>query len=370
MNRDLRWKKDDRLLIVLLVCVSVMLIFDFLIVSNLLQYHALDQQMEALHQRIGFLKQEAVWQEKEAGYEQLTESRNVPETVELTENRDVSEIVKQDEGESEKGTEKGKQENLLAEESLKRNLEEIMKNTGDIGGQWAISVMDLSDGTVCGIRDDISMQSASVIKVFIMAAVYGRICYPENEALAVYAPEQYEGELKDLLTNMITVSDNDAANRLVELLGEGDFQTGKEVVNSFCQSNGYYGTHLGRRFLEEVPRDDNFTTAADCRKILWDIYSGSCVCEEASAKMMSFLQNQTVKTKIPSGIPEGITCANKTGEMPEGYGLGCIENDIAVVYGEHKDYILCILANDLNGRNEEAKKKIREISRYIYEEFM
>lgn len=94
----------------------------------------------------------------------------------------------------------------------------------------------MSDGSVCEKNGKVSMQSASVIKVFIMATVYDRICYPQNEQTAIYISEQYDGELRDLLSNMITVSDNDAANRLVELLGNGDFNVGKEAVNAFCSA--------------------------------------------------------------------------------------------------------------------------------------
>ena len=235
------------------------------------------------------------------------------------------------------------------------------------GAKWAVSVQNLSDGARYEKNAEESMQSASVIKVFIMAAVYGKICYPASDQEAVYAQEQYDGELKELLTNMITVSDNEAANRLVELLGNGDFEAGKQIVNAFCRENGYTGTHLGRRFLAENPTDDNFTTAADCGKLLREIYGGSCVSQEASAKMLELLKGQTRTGKIPSGLPQSITAANKTGEMSEGYGLGCIENDIAIVYGEQQDYVICVLSNDLAGRNEEAIQKIQEISSYVYE---
>ena len=179
--------------------------------------------------------------------------------------------------------------------------------------------------------------------------------YEEKRAVEIYS------------TTNETVSDNDAANRLVELLGNGDFNVGKEVVNAFCSANGYNNTHLGRRFMDTNPADDNYTSSSDCRKILSDIYNGVCVNSEASEKMLQFLSAQTRKGKIPSGIPSGIQSANKTGEMPEGYGFGCIENDIAIVFGEQQDYVICILSNDLGGRNESAIERIRNISSYVYE---
>ena len=106
------------------------------------------------------------------------------------------------------------------------DLDSLVSDAEANGEKWAVSVQNLSDGSVCEKNGKVSMQSASVIKVFIMATVYDRICYPQNKQTAIYVSEQYDGELRDLLSNMITVSDNDAANRLVELLGNGDFNVG------------------------------------------------------------------------------------------------------------------------------------------------
>jgi beta-lactamase class A len=101
-------------------------------------------------------------------------------------------------------------------------------------------------------------------------------------------------------------------------------------------------------------------------KILSDIYNGKLVNEEASGKMLDILKGQTVKHKIPAGLPSGYISANKTGEMPEGYGLGCIENDTAIIWPPVGDpYILVVLSNDLGGRNDEAQEIIRQISSFV-----
>ena len=213
---------------------------------------------------------------------------------------------------------------------------------------------DLESGKIYGYCDSDIMQSASVVKVFIMGAVYQYICYPDAESPEIPYQEAYEGQLRDLIGNMITVSDNNAANALVEILGQGDYQRGAEIVGEFCKRYGYTATSIGRRFLESNPSGDNYTSASDCRKILSDICAGRLVNGEASAKMLAFLKNQTRKGKIPAGLPQGYSSANKTGEMPEGYGLGCIENDMAVVFppeGMGKGYILVILSDHLGGDN-------------------
>ena len=244
-------------------------------------------------------------------------------------------------------------------------LTQVVSGREAMGEHWAVGYEDLESGEVCGYHDADVMQSASVVKLFIMGAVYRYMCYPPKGEEPVPFGEEYEGQLRETLNNMITVSDNDAANLLIDRLGGGDFKKGAELIGEFCKENGYVGTSIGRRFLESNPTGDNYTSAADTRKFLSDIYHGKLVNEEASAKMLEIVKGQALKNKIPAGLPEGFTSGNKTGEMPEGYGLGCIENDVAIIFppeGEGEGYILTVLSNDLAGRNDEAIAAIQQIS--------
>ena len=231
--------------------------------------------------------------------------------------------------------------------------------------QWAVSVLDLKTGAEGDLNGDVKMASASVIKVFLMATIYDRVCYPASEERHISFEESYDGELKQLITDMITVSDNTAANTLLERLGNGDAMAGMAVVNEFCQENGYAQTSFGRKFLEAPTTGDNWTSANDCRNLLASIWQGTCVNAEASGKMLEYLKNQTRTGKIPAGIsdPDAIT-ANKTGELAGDYGQ-YVENDIAVVeHGDHA-YILCVLSEDLQD-NGTAISCIQELSAQVY----
>ena len=231
--------------------------------------------------------------------------------------------------------------------------------------QWAVSVQDLKTGAEGDLNGDVKMASASVMKVFLMATIYDRVCYPASEDRHISFEESYDGELKQLITDMITVSDNTAANTLLERLGNGDATAGMAVVNEFCQENGYAQTSFGRKFLEAPTTGDNWTSANDCRNLLASIWQGTCVNAEASGKMLEYLKNQTRTGKIPAGIsdPDAIT-ANKTGELAGDYGQ-YVENDIAVVeHGDHA-YILCVLSEDLQD-NGTAISRIQELSAQVY----
>ena len=292
----------------------------------------------------------------------------IPETEKRTEEEteSVSETVVKPPEIKEKGKTKETKQNYPAEYTEMGPVSDIYKNylaSREKNGEvWAVGLKNLENGKTYGYNCRKVMQTASVIKVFIMGAVYDRVLYPAAKSQRINYQESYDGELKSLLTAMITVSDNESANRLVEILGGGDFEAGMKIVNNFCQKYGYKDTSLGRKFMETNPSGDNYSSAADCCRILSDIYSGKCVSRKASAQMMKLLKAQEQTWKIPAGLPKGFSSANKTGEMPEGYGPGCIENDIAIIFSPYGDYILSILSNNLNGKNEEADAVITQIS--------
>lgn len=244
-------------------------------------------------------------------------------------------------------------------DSLEKNYTDPLEQKGEL---WAIAAMDLKTQAYSTVNAEQSMQSASVIKAFIMAAVYDKLVYP-NEGTTVSS--DYESTLKPLLTSMITVSDNDSANELVRKLGGGDFQAGAAIVNEFCQERNYTATHLGREFLATDPTDDNYTNASDCCRLLSEIYNSSLVNADASAEMLSLLQAQTKTEKIPAGVPSGVATANKTGELADSDKLGVVENDIAIVFDENHPYVLCVLSNNIQN-NTSAQDTIKKISADVY----
>ena len=245
-------------------------------------------------------------------------------------------------------------------DTLEKTYVDPLKATNET---WAIAAIDLSDHAYSTVNAEASLQSASVIKAFIMAAVFDKLVYTDG---ATEPSSDYESSLKSLLTQMITVSDNDAANELARRLGGGDFQKGASVLNEFCQEHGYTSTHLGREFLASNPTDDNYTSASDCCRLLSDIYSGTMVNADASADMLALLKAQTRTGKIPSGIPSGVDTANKTGELSAGDGLGAVENDIAIVFDKEHPYVLCVLSNNIQN-NSSAQETIKKISADVYQ---
>ena len=104
----------------------------------------------------------------------------------------------------------------------------------------------------------------------------------------------------------------------------------------------------------------NQVAAKDCGKLLEDIYRRTWVNREVSNEIETMLLNQNTRYKIPAGLPGGVLCGNKSGEMDT------TENDAAIIYGEDCDYILVVLSSDWSSKDK-AISRIRDISSVVYD---
>ena len=224
-------------------------------------------------------------------------------------------------------------------------------------GTWSVYVCNLlkdSDGTI----NDTPMQAASLIKLYIMGAVY--------ENYGTIAQSHNSEEIDSNISAMISVSDNDAANTLVNWLGNGNDAAGMAKVNNFCQEHGFTSTQMNRLLLAGKENGDNYTSVKDCGTFLKQIYqvvNGTLPSSTlTNADAMYFqLKTQQRKNKIPAQLPEGVGTANKTGE------LDTVENDAAIIYDTAKgiDLVVCFMSQDLTDTGA-AQSTIAEDARAIY----
>ena len=244
-----------------------------------------------------------------------------------------------------------------SDEKMDALVTQVQSQLPGANGSWSVYICDLAGGSEATINDS-PMQAASLIKLFIMGAVY------ENyDSLS----QQYgSATLDSYLTPMITVSDNDAANSLVSCLGSGDSTAGMQKVNSFCQSHGYTNTSMGRLLLASNEFGDNYTSAYDCGKFLKEIYqicSGTTQTPSLlhAEEMYSLLKQQQRTNKIPAALPEGVSVANKTGELSN------VENDAGILYNAQggNDLVIVCLSQNLSSPGE-AQNTIAQLSRSIY----
>ena len=234
--------------------------------------------------------------------------------------------------------------------NLKKDLNEMIDT---YEGSWSIYVKDLKSGISLTINDQ-PQDSASLIKLYIAGAVLEKIQHQELE----------ETETIDLLlSDMISLSDNEAANELVRYLSDShEHQDGMEKVNEFIeehdftdtwQYNGLEDSNLW--YGDEV----NITSVKDCGRFLEEVYDGDMVSHLASRQLEGYLLDQEITLKIPAGIPSEIKTANKTGEKDN------TQNDASIVYTPYRDYIICVMATNLTDEDT-AVENIRAVSAKVY----
>ena len=239
----------------------------------------------------------------------------------------------------------------VTDEALQTLLNQIQGQLPADNGSWSVFVSDLINETEGSINDQ-TMQAASLIKLYIMGAIYENY----DQIIGQYGKDSVDSNLH----SMITVSDNDAANTLTTYLGGGNSSAGMQAVNSFCQEHGYNQTHMGRMLLASNDQDDNYTSVNDCGHFLIEVYKEEESSYAHASDMYALLKAQTRQNKIPAMLPDGVKTANKTGELDN------VENDAGIIYDAANDLVIVFMSQNLSSAGN-AQNTIASLSRTIYD---
>jgi beta-lactamase class A len=208
-------------------------------------------------------------------------------------------------------------------------------------------------GEEAGVRADETVEAASLIKVPVMAAVHA--AWRSGFLKRTPADEQR-------MRTMVTVSDNGAANALIDRIGMSQ-------VNAWLAEQGYTVTRLRRKVGEpsistragyDPATFENVTTAREMTRMLLAIARGELLDARASAEMHQLLLAQKRRTRIPAGLPPEVPVGNKTGTW------GRLVHDVAFVEPPTgPTYAIAVLVT--GAADEPASKAIARISRLVYE---
>ncbi len=137
--------------------------------------------------------------------------------------------------------------------------------------------------------------------------------------------------LADLCLLMLAVSDNTAANFLLDLVGMGE-------VNETMARLGFTQTRLARRFMDweaRAARRENLTSAGDCARLLALVRGGAL---PGADRIRAMLAAQQVADDIRAWLPAGAALAHKTGELPDVFA------DAGILSGRGGACVFCVLA--------------------------
>ena len=228
----------------------------------------------------------------------------------------------------------------------------IRKELSEKNGDWSLYLYCLDNGQEIGINANEPMISASLIKLYVAG------CYFEQVE---------KGNIPDdsisMIYTMLSASDNNATNRLIDLLG-------MDEINSFMEEHNYKAGKLNRKMLEKNGTE-NYTSARDCGSVLRSVYEAAYINKDASEKIEEAMRDQIARNryKIPAGVPEDVDTANKTGELfttnSEGVSVD-VQNDAAIIYAKDHPYILVVMTAVHGAGEGEMHEQIAEISAEVY----
>ncbi|MDD5108999.1 MAG: class A beta-lactamase-related serine hydrolase [Candidatus Omnitrophica bacterium] len=253
---------------------------------------------------------------------------------------------------------------------LKRTLE---SKVGHFKGQVGLVVEDLNTGWVISFNDDILIPSASLVKIPVMLSCFyaqqeGKINLKDSIALKNFQkvsgskvlgnyPVGSRFIIEDLFDPMITLSDNAAANALIDLLGFDD-------LNMYFKKMGLKNTNIVRNMMDFKGRSagkENYTTASDMAYILEKLYRGQFLSQGISDRCLILLGQQKINDRIPKNLPkEGVFAAHKTGLERH------ICHDAGIVYTQKGNFLICVLVQHENKFAQPAKRLISDIALSTY----
>ncbi|MCF7907522.1 MAG: class A beta-lactamase-related serine hydrolase [Candidatus Omnitrophica bacterium] len=208
-----------------------------------------------------------------------------------------------------------------------------------------------------------SIPAASLLKVPILAVAFrataeGKVTLDQTVVIEKKDITGGSGKLKamslpysltfvELLEFMISISDNTATNKVINLLGA-------DYINTIFKELNLTSTSLSRKMMDFSRRSqgvENYTSAADIGLILEKIYDRKLVNREFSDIAMDLLKNQKVNDRIPRYLPDEAIVAHKTG-LERG-----VVHDAGIVFSPAGDYIICVLV--------EGEKDYRKAKKFI-----
>jgi beta-lactamase class A len=236
-----------------------------------------------------------------------------------------------------------------------------------LDGVMGVAIEDLANGDHFFLREDEVFAQASSIKITVLANLYlqaeqGKLkltdpytvqssdLVPDSDIMNGLTPEVTRITLRDLATMMVAVSDNAAANVLID-------RVGMQNVNAMLDSLGLTHTRLRRKMMDlEAAKQgrENISSPREMMTLLEAIYRGKVLNKDSTADFFKMLSTNK-DSWIPRDLPAGLKIANKPG------ALEAVRNDSGIVFVEGRPYVICIMTAFL--RNErEGEEAISNVS--------
>jgi beta-lactamase class A len=273
-------------------------------------------------------------------------------------------------------------------EELRKQLDSIAER---VNGKVGYSLHHLKKNETLDRFGDELFPTDSTLKVAIMCAAMERVergeigyynirpLLEEDQTPGSGFFQHYkagtEVEFKELMHQMIAVSDNTATLMIMRWMG------GTEVTNKWLDRLGLKNTRLLQPWpiSEDLQRDEaalqkivepikkwgmGVSTPNEMRTLMELIVNGKAGTPAASDEMHRLLNHQYYDEGIASQIPPWVAVASKSGRSQNS------QSDIAIVHSPSGTYTLTVFSKEAKdtrrGLQNEQKQAIRAISRAVW----
>jgi len=271
------------------------------------------------------------------------------------------------------GAPSGAHDDLLWKKLSDRVAEIVERFDGVMG----VTIVDLTDNRTILKNADREFPTASSIKIAILLELYHqdqdartgvagkaklddvytfdpKDLVEDSQIMAGLTPGVTRVTNRDLAQFMVAVSDNAAANILID-------RVGRENVNAMLRGLGLAKTMLRRKMMDVAAArrgEENISTPQEIVRLLEAIYKGKALNKELTAAFIK--QLSTLKESyIPRELPAGVQVANKPGNL-EG-----VRTDSGIVFVKNRPFAMSVMtAYDRNERA--AEHAISEIALDAY----
>jgi beta-lactamase class A len=245
---------------------------------------------------------------------------------------------------------------LVADDDLERVVRDAIRGREQ---HVAVLIKNLDDHTGVAIDPARVFYSASLYKVWVLLEAFnqraqGMVDFDERLIVSDYYKTfgLNEGELDVCeevslaagVGRMMSVSDNVAANMVLDRLGVGN-------VNASLRGLGLRSTG----FINGSQPVD----ALDMAWLLEALYRGRVVSREASDEMILYLASERINDRIPALLPDGTRVAHKTGNWD------VATHDVGIVYSRDATYVIVVLTD--YGYVSTGAEVISRLSRAAYD---
>jgi beta-lactamase class A len=292
---------------------------------------------------------------------------------------------------------------------LQKRLEAMAAN---FNGTIGVAIQNIETGETARLNADELFPMASVYKIPIMVEVFQQIegsNFSLNDRVELTEDMRTPGSgvltlmdnglkptIKDLITLMIIVSDNEATDILLQKVGAANVtatmkklglknisvnRTTREVMGDYSDLMNPKLKGMSRQELRKLPAgyitpemkarpEKDFSkimkdvaTPKDMNTLLIKIYKGEAASPSSCKQMLNILGQQQFNTRLPRYLPEGTTIIHKTGT------IGSTTNDAGIIFLAHCHIAITVFTKDKQGDRIEAERIIARVAQLAYDYF-